>query len=126
MPTFFDRQRRWVRVDVDLPVLVRRPGDETLGRFGHLRNLSVGGGLLVLDRPMVVGGILKLRLTLGGRVLDTTAKVSYARAKGSDEYQAGVEFLDLSPSDWTHVQEAIEKERERARKARAAQEPPPP
>lgn len=127
MPDRYDRQRRWARVDIDLPVLVRRPGDETLGRFGRLSNLSVGGGQVVLDRPLTAGGILKLRLTLGGRILETTAKVAYAFSKGGQEYRAGVEFLDLSPSDWSFIQQAVAEERaERIRKGGPPEESPVP
>jgi hypothetical protein len=105
------QRRRWLRVPVNYSALVRKVSDGTLGRLGQLKTLGLGGCLVVMDRGFPMGDILKLRLMLRGLTVEVTARVAYAVEKEPGEFHNGMEFLDLSPTDWAGIQKNLNLER---------------
>lgn len=102
------RRRRWVRVHSQVPALVRKVGDAKVCRFGHLRDLSLGGGLLVWDRPIAAGDLLRLRITLRGRILSVTARAIFGHPEGQGLYCGGLEFLNLMEGDSAYLGDVVE------------------
>lgn len=100
-------RRRWVRAPTNFSVLVRKVAEGTLGRLGRVKMLGLGGCLVVMDRGFALGDILKLRLILCGHTAETTARVAYSVEKEPGEFHTGMEFLDLSPTDWAGIQKSL-------------------
>lgn len=48
-------QRRAERFELELPVLVIREGSKSVCTMGRTRNLSSGGALLVMQKPLSIG-----------------------------------------------------------------------
>jgi hypothetical protein len=90
---------------------VRKVAESTLGRLGRVKTLGLGGCLVVMDRGFPMGDILKLRIMLRGLTVEVTARVAYSVEKESGEFHNGVEFLDLTPTDWAGIQKSLDIER---------------
>lgn len=58
-------------------------------------DLSVGGCRLVSREPLPVGAVLDLRLKLGDAVVELRGRVIRLRAGSGEEFEAGLEFLNL-------------------------------
>ena len=64
MPTAAPERRRWMRLALAIPVFVRgiRGRSKEFLEFGTLLNVSAGGGLLALRKPMRRGSRVSLEI----------------------------------------------------------------
>jgi Tfp pilus assembly protein PilZ len=83
-------KRRHARIPIEMPVRWRRT-EETSLRDSHLREISVGGALLLLDGEKLAAGeevILELTTPGGAQPISIVARVTYAGSAG-----AGLRFI---------------------------------
>ena len=112
----YERQRRFVRLAVRLPVTVHH--DEDAFR-SQILDLSLGGVFLEAAEPLAVGSLLRLRFRLRPeddlelktvgvvrRVFDAQA----GHAEGRATQGLGVEFRDLSPEDRVRIRSFLEEQ----------------
>ena len=92
-------KRRYPRVDADNVVLVTRLGGAPVEGFTRTRVLAQGGCMLISDEPLGVDARLEVLLSFSGRVVQTHGRVVYENPAGADEYEVGVEFLEVGPDD---------------------------
>ncbi len=106
----YRRKRRYPRVPVDRPALVRVLDPEPFQRpfedFTRTRVLGSGGCMFVSPEPVGFGSLMELLIALGERVVRADSRVVYEIEHGS-EHEVGVEFLRMSPADRAYVQSVV-------------------
>jgi hypothetical protein len=80
--------------------------------LGIIGNLSVGGMMLITNRKLFADGILQLEIEvparLGGAPIPMGVKILWCTpANSPDEYWAGLETIDISPTDREALQQLI-------------------
>jgi hypothetical protein len=80
-------------------VLVRRLEGDPVEGFTKTRVMGLGGCMLISDEPLGVESPLEVLLSFAGRVVRTRGRVAYENPNGFEEYEVGVEFLELDPDD---------------------------
>lgn len=119
-PTIFKQQRRKLfRVPV-LLVARFKQDNEPDEHMGLVTNISGGGLRLIHADQFPVGTRLKIRLELGGTVINPLVRVVHREPIGENEsrFGYGVEFLDLSEAEQNSLVKFIfarqKEEQERA------------
>lgn len=93
------RKRRFPRVPLIAPVVVRRLGDNA-SEITRTRTLGLGGCMFESDKGWGVGASLALLISLsGGGAIRSTGRVVYEVLKADQPIQIGVEFMKLEPGD---------------------------
>ena len=93
------RKRRFPRVPLIAPLVVRRLGDNA-SEITRVKTLGLGGCMFESDKGWGVGASLALLINLaGGRIIRSTGRVVYELLHADDPIQVGVEFMKLDPSD---------------------------
>lgn len=93
------RKRRYPRVPLIAPVVVRRLGDTT-SEITRIKTLGLGGCMFESDKGWGVGAPLALLISLqGGRTIRSTGRVVYELLHADDPIRVGVEFMMLEPGD---------------------------
>jgi CheY-like chemotaxis protein len=96
------RQRQAARITVVFDV-AGSPGEPQI--VGRARNLSVQGMLLETPGPLKAGSMLHLEFYLPRLLWQVKVKGKVLRAaKGADgAHEAGIQFIDLSPTDQEQI-----------------------
>lgn len=97
------------RVKVEVSVYDTAQG-ETVLQSAESRNVSAGGLLVTLDRPLEISAFAMVHFTLpgGGEPLDFIAKVMRVKESDSpDMYDIGLQFVDIIIGDFGKVKEYI-------------------
>jgi hypothetical protein len=93
------RKRRFPRVPLIAPVVVRRLGDNA-SEITRIMTLGLGGCMFESDKGWGVGSPLALLISLhGGRTVRSTGRVVYELLHADEPIRIGVEFLKLDPAD---------------------------
>jgi hypothetical protein len=93
------RKRRFPRVPLIAPLVVRRLGDNA-SEITRTRTLGLGGCMFESDKGWGVGAALALLISLtGGQAIRSTGRVVYEVLRGDEPIQVGVEFMKLDPGD---------------------------
>ncbi len=99
----FPAKRRFPRVRVDRPALVRRvdpePHEKPFEDFARARVLGAGGCMFESSEPLGYGSLTELLISLGGRVVKADSRVVWEVPEETGRHQVGVEFLRISPQD---------------------------
>lgn len=94
-------RRRFVRVDTRFMVRYRQRDDaKTSWALAPLRNVGVGGIMVLAEAETPAGEVLDLQLMLpsADAPIAATGKVIWTRKTSPLQYEHGITFLDL-PSD---------------------------
>lgn len=93
------RKRRYPRVPLIAPVVVRRLGDNA-SEITRIKTLGLGGCMFESDKGWGVGSPLALLISLqGGRTIRSTGRVVYELLHADEPIRVGVEFMKLDPND---------------------------
>jgi len=93
------RKRRYPRVPLIAPVVVRRLGDNT-SEITRIKTLGLGGCMFESDKGWGVGSPLAILISLsGGGTIRSTGRVVYEVLHAEEPMQIGVEFMRLEPTD---------------------------
>jgi c-di-GMP-binding flagellar brake protein YcgR len=103
VPKEFPQQRRFPRIAAEHTVLVTKTGAETHEELSRTRDLGLGGCMFLSDEPLGPGSVIEVLISLGLRVVPTTARVVYEHAV-ERRFEIGVEFLRLDPADHQFLQ----------------------
>lgn len=103
MANEFQRQRRFPRIAAEHTVLVTKTGAETHEELSRTRDLGLGGCMFLSDEPLGEGSVIEVLISIGQRVVPTTARVVYEHP-GERRFEIGVEFLRLDPADQQFLQ----------------------
>ena len=101
-------KRRFPRVSYEKAALIRtigavRPFEE----FAKTRVLGAGGCMFVSRESLGFSTLMELLITCRGRVIKTDSRVVYEIRRGPGQYEVGVEFLRISPTDRAHVESIV-------------------
>jgi c-di-GMP-binding flagellar brake protein YcgR len=99
----FPQQRRFPRIAAEHTVLVTKAGAEAHEEFSKTRDLGLGGCMFLSDEPLGPGSVIEVLISLGRRVVATTARVVYEHTS-ERRFEIGVEFLRLDPADHQFLQ----------------------
>jgi c-di-GMP-binding flagellar brake protein YcgR len=99
----FPQQRRFPRIAAEHTVLVTKTGAENREELSRTRDLGLGGCMFLSDEPLGTGSVIEVLISIGRRVVPTTARVVYERAS-ERRFEIGVEFLRLDPGDHQFLQ----------------------
>jgi hypothetical protein len=96
----FKERRRTVRVAVTISLTVRweAPSGEVFSVKTHSQSVSQGGGLCVLEEPVIVGQALQMINENSGEA--TEAKVVTVRKARDGKTYIGFEFVESNSSFW--------------------------
>jgi hypothetical protein len=101
-------KRRFPRVSYEKAALVRTIGaDRPFEEFAKTRVLGAGGCMFVSRESLGFSTLMELLITCRGRVIKTDSRVVYEIRRGPGEYEVGVEFLRISPTDRAHVESIV-------------------
>lgn len=100
------RKRRFPRIQIVAPVLVKRAGEETTGEMTRVKVLGLGGCMFESNRPWGVGSELALLITLVGGTVRSQARVVY-EVDHERGLEVGVEFLHVDPYDRPFLEAAV-------------------
>ena len=92
-------KRRYPRVDAENVVLVKRLGESPMEGFTKTQVIGCGGCMLLSDEPLGLDAELEVLLSFAERVVQTRCRVVYEIPRGPEQYEVGVEFLDLGEED---------------------------
>lgn len=102
------QRRRYARIDGSVPMeidILQRVGQTQMStflfkKFLREKNLSAGGMLFVAPEPLTRGTLLKIDLDLPSGKISAKAEVVRTRKNSErEEYEMGVNFLNLSERD---------------------------
>jgi hypothetical protein len=96
----FKERRRTVRVAVTISLTVRweAPSGEVFSVKTHSQSVSQGGGLCVLEEPVIVGQALQIINKNSGEA--TEAKVVTVRKARDGKTYVGFEFVESNSNFW--------------------------
>ena len=96
----FKERRRTVRVAVTISLTVRweAPSGEVFSVKTHSQSVSQGGGLCVLEEPVIVGQALQMINQNSGEA--TEAKVVTVRKARDGKTYVGFEFVESNSNFW--------------------------
>ena len=96
----FKERRRTVRVAITIALSVRweAPSGDVFTVKTQSQSVSQGGGLCVLEEPIVVGQALQLVNQNSGEAVD--AKVVTVRKARDGKIQVGFEFVEPNSNFW--------------------------
>lgn len=103
------RKRKFLKLYLELSDL------ETGTTFGHLVDVTRGGGMATSERPIETGAAFQLRLKLpaeikGARTLDFSVTTAWTEKDSeSDFYNTGFSFDELTATQMEIVTELMEK-----------------
>jgi len=106
----FEEKRRFPRIRSENLVFVEPL--EAPSAIAKTRDVSLGGCSFLFPDPIDAGTILKLFLTMRGRIIETEARVVYQRPFDPDRLEIGVEFTQVSPMDGEGMTELFEPDLE--------------
>jgi hypothetical protein len=101
------RKRRFPRIQIVAPVLVKRLGEETTGEMTRVKDLGLGGCMFESNRPWGVGSELALLITLASGTVHSQARVVYELDQNERGVAVGVEFLHVDPYDRPFLEAAV-------------------
>jgi hypothetical protein len=91
--------RRFPRVRSERPVLVRLLDEEQpLEELARTRVIGLGGCMFLSPSSLGDSAEVEILIAVDGAVVRTGGRVAYEISRGN-EYEVGVEFLRVSPSD---------------------------
>ena len=96
----FKERRRTVRVGLTISLTVRweAPSGEVFSVKTHSQSVSQGGGLCVLEEPVVVGQALQMINENSGEAIE--AKVVTVRKARDGKTYVGFEFVEPNSNFW--------------------------
>ena len=100
--------RRFPRVPAQHPVRLRLLGEAQRfeGSF-TTKVIGLGGCCVVSAEPLGYSSLLDLSIELPGRTVRTDGRVAYELTKEKGQYEVGVEFLRLLPSDRALLEQVV-------------------
>jgi hypothetical protein len=102
-------RRRFPRLLSQKVLLVRKLDDQAdLEEFARTSTLGPGGCGFISADALGVGSTLEILISLGAEVVRSRARVVYERAL-KDQFDVGVEFLDLSREDRERIKHLFER-----------------
>lgn len=113
MKEFFEEKRRYPRFNSHLPV--RFQLKDSPSKFGHAlsRDISEGGMRLILNEFFRPKTEVLLEMIVLGRIINPSAKVVWAqRISHSDNYQIGLEFLEMDRIEREKLKNYVDYKRE--------------
>lgn len=99
MAETFPKRRRFPRLALRNPLMVRRVGASDDEDFGRTGSVGLGGCMFVHERALGVGSELELLIPVEDRVIETRARVVYEHPRGEGAVEVGAEFLDIREED---------------------------
>ena len=93
-------RRRFPRIEAHDAVHLRKIGPEAMETCGKTRQIGLGGCTFVNCEPIGRGSAVDLLISVKPhRVIQAVGRVVYEKPIQRDRFEAGVEFLSISPSD---------------------------
>jgi len=101
-------QRRFPRIKTVNPVHVKRLSEGVLEACGRTAQLGLGGCMFVNHEPIGPGSKVDLVIGVKGGAINALGRVVYERLRDSEDYEIGVEFLSISPSDRAKLEKVLD------------------
>jgi hypothetical protein len=100
-------RRRFPRLQTEQPVFVEVL--EERGMQGFSRTRTIGEGGCSFRSPQGIGylSLMKLSISLQGKVVTADGRVVYERPVRAGGYEVGVEFLRVSSDDRLHIRSLV-------------------
>jgi hypothetical protein len=95
----YPNRRRFPRLSLKNPLLVKKVGEASEESLGKTRTVSLGGCLFHNDQALGVNSLLELLISLRGHVIQAKARVVYEIPASEGGVDVGVEFLGVSEGD---------------------------
>ena len=101
------RKRRFPRLRVEHPLFIEVLDEK--GPQGFSRTRSIGEGGCSFSSPNDIGylSLMKVSISLAGRVVTADGRAVYQLPKGDGGYEVGVEFLRVSSEDRLHLRQLV-------------------
>lgn len=91
--------RRFPRISSEHVVMFRRLDESGEEDLAKTRVVGLGGCMFVTDEPLETGALLELMISVERRVVRCQARVVYVTEQDPENWQVGVEFLEVPESD---------------------------
>lgn len=102
-----ESNRRFRRVPVESPVLVRR-NKADLGAFSEAKCLGRGGCMFLHRERLEPGELLTVTISVKGGFIQATSRVVYANPTEGG-FEIGMEFVEISDLDLAAIDELLEE-----------------
>lgn len=73
--------------------------------MGVSQNLSLGGILIEIDKPVRMGATLFLEIALKDYLIKATGRIAHVKKIRENNYDIGITFIQISPDDHKVLQE---------------------
>ena len=95
----YPNRRRFPRLSMKNPLLVKKVGEASDESLGKTRTVSLGGCMFHSDEALGVNSLLELLISLKGHVIQAKAKVVYENPAQEGGVDVGAEFLEVPEGD---------------------------
>ncbi len=105
-----EEKRKFVRLEINVAVKWKKIPEEALVGLDVTKNISKGGICLMVDEKLEIGDNLELEIEIPEKkVVQARVKVIRVRElklteEGRKEYEAGVEFFEISDEDREEIE----------------------
>ena len=102
--------RRFPRISYESPALVRLLGEgKRYEDLAKTKVLGAGGCMFVSRESLGFSTLMELSISCRSKVIKTDSRVVYEIQRGPKEYEVGVEFLRIAPSDRALIEAIVER-----------------
>lgn len=99
MSESYPNRRRFPRLSMKNPLLVKKVGEASDESLGKTRTVSLGGCMFHSDESLGVNALLELLISLKGHVIQAKARAIYENPAPEGGYEVGAEFLEVPEGD---------------------------
>lgn len=99
MPEPESNRRRFPRLPLCHPVLIKRLGDASEESLVRIRSVSLGGCKFLHGERLGDGTLLELLFSLDDAAIEAKGRVLYEIAREDGMVEIGVEFLEIPGAD---------------------------
>ncbi len=101
------RKRRFPRLRVEQPLFVEVLDEQGPQGFSRTRTIGEGGCSFKSDYGIGYLSLVKLSISLSGRVVTADGRAVYQLQQRDGGYEVGVEFLRVSGEDRLHIRQLV-------------------
>ncbi|HVS01706.1 MAG TPA: PilZ domain-containing protein [Thermoanaerobaculia bacterium] len=103
----YKQVRRFPRASGEFPMFVELLSGRPYAGFSRTRTLGSGGCMFETDETLGFLSLMKMSISVGGRIVNADGRVAYERRTGDQRVEVGVEFLRVAPADRSHLEDVV-------------------
>ena len=109
MPEPVSNRRKFPRLPLCNPVLIKRLGGASEESLVRIRSVSLGGCKFLHGERLGDGALLELLISLGDAAIEAKGRVLYEIAREDGMVEIGVEFLEVPEADREALHAALRR-----------------